>query len=225
MLRTLLYILVIASCCCACQSNSTSSSTPTSDPSAPPPSTSPTKSIILFFGNSLTAGYGVELEEAFPNLIQKRLDSLQFPYQVVNAGLSGETSAGGNSRIDWILEQQAIDIFFLELGANDGLRGLKTEETLAQLREIMQKVRAKNPKVKIVLAGMEAPPNMGDAYTAAFRKVFKTLHEEEGVVLMPFFLEGVAGDPALNVADGIHPNPAGHRIVAEGVWSILQPLL
>ena len=179
---------------------------------------------ILFFGNSLTAGYGLESSEAFPALIQLKLDSLKLPYQTVNAGLSGETSAGGLNRIDWIL-QQPVDIFVLELGANDGLRGLATSETQKNLQAILDKVKAKYPDVKIVLAGMEVPPNMGQKYTAEFRAVFKQLAAKNKAILIPFLLKDVGGIPELNQSDGIHPNAEGEKIVAKNVWETLQPLL
>lgn len=180
--------------------------------------------IILFFGNSITAGYGVDLEQAFPHLIQERLDSLGYSYKVVNAGLSGETTSGGLNRIDWVL-QTIPDIFVLELGANDGLRGLDLNETRKNLASIMDKVRQANPDVKIILAGMMVPPNMGNEYSTKFQKIFTDIAEEKKVELIPFTLNGVAGNPRLNLPDGIHPTPEGHEIVAENVWQKLQPLL
>ena len=179
---------------------------------------------ILFFGNSLTAGYGLEPDLAFPALIQQRLDSLGLPYKVINAGVSGETTAGGKSRIDWLLKQP-VDVFVLELGANDGLRGVKTEETYNNLKTIIQKVRSKNPDVEIVLAGMQIPPSMGQKYTRDFKEVYTRLAEEENVALIPFLLEGVAGNPKLNQGDGIHPTEEGQKILAENVWETLEPLV
>ncbi len=179
---------------------------------------------ILFFGNSLTAGYGLEPDQAFPALIQHRIDSLGMPFKVVNAGVSGETTAGGKGRIDWLLKQP-VDVFVLELGANDGLRGIKTEETYKNLKTIIEKVRAKNPEVHVVLAGMQIPPSMGQKYTKEFREVYTRLAEEEQVTLIPFLLEGVAGNRDLNQGDGIHPTIEGQKIVAENVWAVLAPVL
>ena len=181
--------------------------------------------VILFFGNSLTAGYGLEPAEAFPALIQQKLDSLGYDYRTVNAGLSGETTASGLSRLDWVLERQPVDIFVLELGANDGLRGIEPTETQRNLAAIIDQVRATNPAVDIVLAGMLVPPNMGNAYTERFQKVFPAVAEAKGVALIPFLLEGVAGEPELNQADGIHPTAPGQKIVAENVWETIKPLL
>jgi acyl-CoA thioesterase-1 len=180
---------------------------------------------ILFFGNSLTAGYGLnDPAEAFPALIQQKIDSLQLPYNVVNAGVSGETSSGGNSRIDWVL-RQPVNIFVLELGANDGLRGIPIDETRKNLQAIIDKVVKKYPQAKIVLAGMQIPPNMGRQYATDFRGVFPALASKNKAVLIPFLLQGVGGEARLNQQDGIHPTAEGHRIVAGNVWSRLQPLL
>lgn len=182
------------------------------------------KKNIIFFGNSLTAGYGLEPTQAFPALIQRKIDSLGLPYQVVNAGLSGETTAGGKNRIDWILKQP-VDIFVLELGGNDGLRGIPISETRANLQEIIDRVRAKNPEVKIVLAGMQVPPNMGRRYAQEFQQLFRDLAQKNNTALIPFLLEGVGGIPELNLPDGIHPTAQGHEIVAENVWSVLKTVL
>lgn len=180
------------------------------------------KKVILFFGNSLTAGYGLEPEEAYPALIQKRLDSLGLDYQVINAGLSGETTASGNSRLEWVLERQKVDVFVLELGANDGLRGIPTEETNRNLRSMIEQVKAANPETKIILAGMMVPPNMGPEYSARFQKLFPAIAEEEDVMLIPFLLQDVAGETELNQGDGIHPTAEGQKIVAENVWQLLK---
>ena len=179
---------------------------------------------IVFFGNSLTAGYGLDPREAFPALIQDKLDSLGLKYNVINAGLSGETTSGGNSRVDWVLNQKP-DVFVLELGANDGLRGIPLAETRANLQSIIDKVRKKNPEVEIVLAGMQIPPNMGPEYTAEFRTIFPDLAESNDIALIPFLLDGVAGNPELNQRDGIHPTVEGQIIVASNVWSVLEPLV
>ncbi|SKB39722.1 acyl-CoA thioesterase-1 [Salegentibacter holothuriorum] len=178
------------------------------------------KNVILFFGNSLTAGMGLETSEAFPALIQNRLDSLNYNYEVINAGLSGETTASGKNRINWVLNQD-VDVFVLELGANDGLRGIPLEETRKNLQDIINSVKEKNPDTKIVLAGMQIPPNMGEAYTTEFKNIFPELAEKNNIALIPFLLEGVAGDPKLNQQDGIHPTAEGYEIVADNVWSVL----
>src|SRR5690606_16412865 len=168
--------------------------------------------VIVFYGDSLTAGYGIDPEAAFPALVGKALESKGKEVKVVNAGLSGETSAGGLSRIDWVL-RQPVDIFVLELGANDGLRGLPIEQTEKNLQAIIDKVKAKNPGVKIVIAGMMVPPNMGPDYSSRFQKIFPELARRNDAALIPFLLQDVAGIETLNQADGIHPNPEGHRIV------------
>lgn len=182
------------------------------------------KDVILFFGNSLTAGLGLEPSEAFPALIQQKLDSLGYDYEVVNAGLSGETTASGKNRIDWVLNQN-VDIFVLELGANDGLRGIPIKETRQNLQDIIDMVRKENPKTKIVLAGMQIPPNMGQDYTSKFRSIFPELAQKNDIALIPFLLEGVAGDPELNQNDGIHPTAEGYEIVADNVWEVLKPIV
>ncbi len=182
------------------------------------------KRTILFFGNSLTAGWGLEPEEGFTGIIQHRIDSVGLPYQVINGGLSGETTASGLNRLDWFLEDEPY-IFILELGGNDGLRGISVAETKKNLQQIIQKVNEKYPQTQILLAGMQIPPNMGQAYSEEFKSIFPDLAEEENVTLIPFLLEGVAGDPDLNLPDGIHPSKEGHRIVAETVWQYLEPLL
>jgi acyl-CoA thioesterase I len=179
---------------------------------------------IVFFGNSITAGYGLDPLQAFPALIQKKVDSQNLPYKVVNAGVSGETSSGGNSRVDWILEQP-VDVFVLELGGNDGLRGIPLAETRANLQSIIDKVKTKYPQAKILVAGMQMPPNMGQQYTTEFRSIFPDLAKKNNSVLIPFLLEGVGGEARLNLDDGIHPTAEGHKILAENVWRQLQGLL
>lgn len=182
------------------------------------------KQVVLFFGNSITAGYGLDPDQAFPHLIGEKADSLGYALEIINAGLSGETSAGGLRRIDWVL-QRRFDLFVLELGANDGLRGLDPDHTRENLQQIMDKVRHRYPEALILLTGMEAPPNMGPDYTDRFRQLFRDLAESNDVAFMPFILEDVAGIPELNMADGIHPTAAGHRIIARNVWKALEPLL
>jgi len=179
---------------------------------------------ILFFGTSLTAGYGLDPTEAYPALIQNRIDSLQMPYKVINGGLSGETSAGGKGRIDWLLKQR-VDIFVLELGANDGLRGLPVSQTVKNLQAIIDRVKAKYPDAKMVLAGMQVPPNMGAKYAADFKNMFPDLAKKNQMALIPFLLDKVGGVPTLNQADGIHPTAEGDKILAENVWVVLKDLL
>lgn len=184
----------------------------------------PAPKVILFYGDSLTAGYGLSPEEAFPALVEKKLNKADKVARVVNAGLSGETSAGGLTRLNWVIRQH-IDIFVLELGANDGLRGLPLEQTEKNLQQIIDKVKARYPNVKIVIAGMMVPPNMGPEYTAKFRKIFPELARKNDATLIPFLLQDVAGNEKLNLGDGIHPNPEGHKIVAENVAKVIEPLL
>ena len=181
---------------------------------------------LLFFGDSLTAGLGLDdpATEAFPARVQKKIDAAGLPWRVVNAGLSGETSAGGRRRVDWILRQH-VDVFVLELGGNDGLRGIPPEATRENLQAIIDRVREKSTATRIVLAGMAAPPNMGAEFTRAFSAIFPELAEKNRLPLIPFLLEGVGGRPGLNQADGMHPNHDGHAIVAETVWAALKPLL
>ena len=182
------------------------------------------KKNIVFFGNSLTAAYGLSPEQGFAGLIAHKLDSLDMPFEVVNAGISGETTAGGLARIDWILKQP-VHVFILELGGNDGLRGIDPKSTYDNLSSIVEKVKEAYPEAEVLITGMEAPPNMGDDYTQAFRAVFPRISEEKNIALMPFLLDGVAGDPDLNLPDGLHPNPSGHRIVANNLFTYLEPLL
>lgn len=182
------------------------------------------KKNILFFGTSLTAGYGLDPTEAYPALIQNRIDSLKMPYNVINGGLSGETSAGGKGRIDWLLKQP-VDIFVLELGANDGLRGLPVAQTIKNLQAIIDRVKAKYPDAKMVIAGMQVPPNMGAKYAADFKNIFPELAKKNQMALIPFLLDKVGGVPKLNQADGIHPTAEGDKILAENVWVVLKGLL
>lgn len=180
---------------------------------------------ILFFGDSITAGLGLDdTQDAFPGIIQAKIDSLGLNYEVVNSGVSGETSAGGKSRIEWILNQD-IDIFVLELGANDGLRGVPIAETKANLQAIIDAVKAKSPTTKIVLAGMELPPNMGQDYTTQFRAIFADLATGNKLAFIPFILKDVGGIKELNQNDGIHPTAKGHKIVANTVWEVLAEML
>ena len=187
--------------------------------------TDSSKKTILFFGDSLTAGYGLDdPSEAFPGVIKSHIDSLKLPYNVINAGVSGETSAGGLARIDWILKQK-IDVFILELGANDGLRGTSVKETTKNLQAIIDKVKTKYPKAKILLLGMQVPPSMGATYVNDFKRLFPALSVKNHLDLVPFLLNGVGGEPTLNQPDGIHPNHDGAKIVADNVWKVLKPEL
>lgn len=179
---------------------------------------------IVFLGDSLSAGLGVEREEAFPSIIQGMIEKKSLSYQVLNAGFSGDTTAGGLRRLAWVLKRKP-DIFVLELGGNDGLRGLSTEETEKNLKAIIDRVREKNANAKLILAGMQMPQNMGEDYRSAFQAIFPRVAKEKKVLLIPFLLEGVGGVPELNQADMIHPNVKGHRRVAENVWKVLGPLL
>jgi acyl-CoA thioesterase I len=179
---------------------------------------------ILFFGDSLTAGYGLSPEMAFPSIIEKELNKSSLRVKVTNAGLSGETSAGGLARIDWVL-RQPIDVFVLELGANDGLRGLPLDQTKKNLQGIIDKVKAKYPKAKLVLAGMMVPPNMGKQYSAEFKNIYPELAKKNNATLIPFLLDGVGGNEKLNQADGIHPNVEGHKIVGKNLSVVLGKLI
>lgn len=184
------------------------------------------KKNIIFFGDSLTAGYGLDdaSTDGYTALIQKRIDSLGLNYKVINAGVSGETTAGGKERADWIL-RQPVDLFVLELGGNDGLRGIDPASSYANLQSIIDKVKTKNPAAKIILAGMEAPPNMGAKFTAEFRSMYPQLAEKNGLTFIPFFLENVGGIPSLNQRDGIHPNVEGQKVLVENVWKVLKEIL
>jgi acyl-CoA thioesterase-1 len=175
-------------------------------------------------GTSLTAGYGIDGDRAYPALIQARLDSAGLRYRVVNAGVRGETSAGGLRRLEWLL-REPVAVLVLELGANDGLRGQNVDSLEANLHAIIERTRAAHPDARIVLAGMQAPPNLGRAYARRFREVFPRVARADGTALIPFLLEKVAAVDTLNLPDGIHPTPAGHRIIAETVWRVLEPEL
>jgi acyl-CoA thioesterase-1 len=182
--------------------------------------------VVLCFGTSLTAGLGLAPDEAYPALLQRKVDSAGLGFRVVNAGVSGETSAAGLRRIDWLLEQpQRVAVLVLELGANNALRGQDLTAAKRDLQEIINRTRTHYPGIRIVVAGMEAPPNLGRLYTREFRDLFVDLARQNRAALIPFLLAGVAGNPELNQADGIHPTAAGERIVAENVWRVLQPVL
>jgi acyl-CoA thioesterase I len=210
----------------ACSSNepaaareATSSAPPSATPAAAPISKRPR---IVFLGDSLTAGYGLEIEQSVPSLVQKQVDAEGYKFEVVNAGVSGDTSAGGLRRLDWSLDGD-VRVLVVELGANDGLRGLPVAEMKGNLKAIIETATRRG--IDVLLTGMEAPPNYGAGYTSEFRRVFRDLAVEERVAFMPFYLYQVAGIPTLNIADGIHPNPAGARIVEANLWRSLKPLL
>ena len=179
---------------------------------------------IVFFGDSLTSGYGIDPDETYPALIQKKIERRGWPFQSMNAGVSGETTAGGVRRIDWVL-RQPVDVFVLALGGNDGLRGLPVDSTAENLREIFNRVRTRHPDAVLVLAGMRMPPNMGETYIREFAGLFPKLAAETEALLIPFFLEGVGGVPEMNLPDGIHPTAEGHKVMAETVWKSIEPAL
>src|SRR3982750_1610109 len=200
--------------------------TSTASPAAAEPSAASTgaRGTILFLGTSLTAGLGLDPDSAYPQRIQRKIDAAGLPYQVVNAGVSGETSAGLLRRLDWVLKQPA-DVIVVETGANDGLRGLPITATSATIGSVLDRIRRDRPTAALLLVQMEAPPNMGQDYTRAFHAMFPALAQEHGATLLPFLLDNVAGRTNLNQSDGIHPNNAGERIVTDNVWRALQPVL
>jgi acyl-CoA thioesterase-1 len=195
---------------------------PASSPPAPVTAPGPDTPRIVFLGDSLTAGLGVSPEEAYPAVIQQRLREAGHPHEVVNAGVSGDTSAGGLRRLDWSLKGR-VEVLVIALGANDGLRGLPVNALETNLGTVIEQARDRG--IRVLLAGMEAPPNFGGAYTRQFRAVYPALAKRYDLPLIPFFLAGVAGVPALNQADGIHPNSEGHRVIADLVWGQLEPML
>lgn len=182
------------------------------------------KKRIVILGDSLAAGLGVEPEQAFPALLQKKIDDLHWNFEVVNAGVSGDTSAGGLRRIDWLLKRK-MSVLIVELGGNDGLRGIMPEETKSNLLGIIKKTRAKYPETLVLVAGMQMPQNMGQEYTEEFKDTFSEVARETDSLLIPFLLEGVGAKPEFNQPDQIHPNVKGHRILAENVWKVLKPAL
>lgn len=181
-----------------------------------------TKKNIIFFGDSITAGYGLDKDEAYPKLFQDKLNHKNLSYNVINAGLSGETSAGGLRRVDWILKNK-VDFFILELGANDALRGLDLDHTYKNLVGIIKKARGKYPMAKIYLCEMKAPPNLGLEYTNKFENIFRKVANDTNIKTIPFILEKVAGNSDLNLQDGIHPTSEGHKVIAENIWRTLAP--
>lgn len=179
---------------------------------------------ILFFGDSITAGYGIGKENAFPVFIQQRIDSLDWNFKAVNGGSSGETSAGGLSRIEWML-QQPVSVFVLELGGNDGLRGIDLDATKQNLQQIIDKVEAKYPDASIIITGMQVPPNLGPDYTRKFKELYPELAEKNNAKLIPYFLDELGGESELMQSDGIHPTEAGHKLLAKKTWEVLKPIL
>lgn len=179
---------------------------------------------IVVLGNSIAAGYGLDPSQAFPALLQQKIDALGWDFEVVNAGVSGETTAGGLRRLDWLL-REPVDVLIVELGGNDGLRGTPVAATRSNLQQIIERTRDRYPDAHIILAGMQIPPNLGPSYAVEFQEVFPTLAREMDVELIPFLLEGVGGVRRLNLSDGIHPSAEGHKMVAETVWQTLRPVL
>jgi acyl-CoA thioesterase-1 len=223
-LITVLFVISVLAACKSSGSNTDANADNNASSLEDSTKTNTATKSILFFGTSLTAGYGLDPSEAYPALIQNRIDSLKLPFKVINGGLSGETSAGGKARIDWLLKQP-IDIFVLELGANDGLRGIPVAETTKNLQFIVDQVKAKYPSAKLMLAGMQIPPNMGAKYAQDFKMIFPTLAKKNDMVLIPFLLDKVGGVAKLNQADGIHPTAEGDKILANTVWNYLKDLL
>ena len=186
--------------------------------------TAPAPRIVLFLGDSITAGYGLDISQGFPAQIQKKIDSRGWNFKVINAGQSGDTSAGGLTRLDWLMKNR-VDVLVLELGANDGLRGLPIDEMKRNLQRIIDRTKERYPQVKIVIAGMQVPPNMGSDYSRRFSAAFTDLAKKNNAALIPFILERVGGLRELNLPDGIHPTAKGHEIVADNVWKVLEPIL
>ena len=179
---------------------------------------------IVILGDSIAAGYGVSQSEAFPAVLQQKIDERKLPYKVVNAGVSGDTTAGGVRRIGWLLKRP-MDVLVVELGGNDGLRGISPEETRSNLEKIIDQAREKYPSLQVIVAGMQMPQNMGADYTRKFKEIFPEVAEKKDAKLVPFLLKGVGGRADLNQPDRIHPNPEGHKIVAENVWAVLEGCL
>lgn len=179
---------------------------------------------IVVLGDSITAGYGLDPSEAYPALVQEQIDAAKLSYTVANAGVSGDTTAGGLRRVPWAMGKGA-DVLIIALGGNDGLRGISPEETKKNLLGIVEKARAKNPEIQILIAGMQMPDNMGPGFTARFKAVFAEAAMESKATLIPFLLEGIGGNEKFNQPDRIHPTPEGQAVVAENVWKILQPVI
>jgi len=216
-----LFLLVLLSC----KSDTSKSQIPVEKSTEETSKEKSTNKTILIFGDSLTAGFGLDdVNDAYPSLLQTKIDSLSLGYTVINSGVSGETTAGGKNRIKWVLNQE-VDIFILELGANDGLRGVPLAETRQNLQAIIDAVLEKNSATKIILAGMQLPPNMGQDYITEFKIIFPDLAKKNNLYLIPFLLKDVGGVPELNQGDGIHPTVNGHKILATNVWDVLEPII
>ena len=199
-----------------------SSTAPVSEPASTQTTKVDTRPRVVFLGDSLTAGLGLSPDQAYPTLLQQKADTDGLSVRIVNAGVSGDTSAGGLSRLDYALEGD-VRVMIVALGGNDALRGLPVEELRKNLATIIERAQAK--KVRVILAGMEAPPNFGQSYTDGFRRVYTDLATQYKVPLIPFLLQGVAGIERLNQRDGIHPTAEGARMVADNVWTVLHPML
>lgn len=225
---TLLLISVLFLASCAGEKAENPPNTASDMVTEPDPSSATgaarTGTAVLFLGDSITAGYGLDPAQAFPALLQQRADSLGWPVEMINGGLSGETSAGGLRRIGWLL-RRPVDVVVLELGGNDGLRGIDLDDTRSNLLGIVDSVRARYPEARFVVAGMMIPPNLGPDYTRAFRDLYPDVARQTGATLIPFILEGVGGVERLMQADGIHPTADGHAVMAETVWPYLEPLI
>jgi acyl-CoA thioesterase-1 len=221
-LRAFVVVVGVTTAACSQSESVTTPRVATAPAAAPVAAQVAARPRIVFLGDSLTAGYGLDVEQSVPSLIQKHLDAEGYKYDVVNAGVSGDTSAGGLRRLEWSLDGD-VRILVIELGANDGLRGLPVAGMKQNLTTIIGKARDRG--IEVLLTGMEAPPNYGPAYTSDFRRAFRDLAAEERVAFMSFYLDGVAGNPSLNIADGMHPNPAGARIVEANLWQALRPML
>ena len=222
---SLIYALVLLALVTACRSQAKTppESASAADPAPPPAAaTAPARPRIVVLGDSLTAGYGLAPTQSYPYLLQQKLTDEGYKFEVVNAGVSGDTSAGGVRRLDWALEGD-VRVLIVALGGNDGLRGLSVDEMTRNIDQIIAHARRKD--IAVVLAGMEAPPNYGPEYAAAFRSAFQELARQHRVPLIPFLLSGVAADADLNLQDGIHPNPRGAAVVSETVWKALRPVL
>jgi acyl-CoA thioesterase-1 len=221
-LRAFVVVAAVTAAACSSSESVTTPRVAAAPAAAPVAAQVAARPRIIFLGDSLTAGYGLDLEQSVPSLIQEHLDAEGYKYEVVNAGVSGDTSAGGLRRLEWSLDGD-VRILVIELGANDGLRGLPVAGMKQNLKTIIGKARDRG--IEVLLTGMEAPPNYGPAYTSDFRRAFRDLAAEERVAFMSFYLDGVAGNPSLNIADGMHPNPAGARIVEANLWQALRPML
>jgi len=221
-LRTAVAALALAvAASCTAPAGRSGTDDGTAAPASPAPDASAARPRIVVLGDSLTAGLGIGPEEAYPALLQARVDAAGLRYEVVNAGVSGDTSAGGLSRLDWALDGD-VRILIIALGGNDALRGLPVEELKRNLSNIIERASAR--KITVILAGMEAPPNFGRDYTASFHRAYPDLAREHGIALVPFLLEGVAGVSGLNQRDGIHPTPEGASLIADTVWAVLRPI-